>query len=167
MIGVCYVEGMPEGTYHAAVALDEKWRATAIGKIRMVRAFKYYGKLYVFHKDGDVKTAIIGSANLGVIKPKASNRKQYEVSSLTTDPSECWEILDLIRKVQGNACSANIADITDVPLIREVNTSLTGVDTMDQVPQAEAAIYARHKADISFVLTKRHKSEKYMISSDF
>lgn len=152
VIGMYYVEGMPEGTYRTAVALNEKWRADGIGEIRMVRAFKYHGKLYVFHKGGDVKSAIIGSANLGVIKPEANNRRQYEVSSLTTDSSECREILDLIRKMQSNACSANIADITDVPLIREVNTSLTGVDTVDQVPQAEVAIYARHKTEISFVL---------------
>ncbi len=152
IIGMYYVEGMPEGTYRTAVALNEKWREAGIGEIRMVRAFKYHGKLYVFHKDGDVKSAIIGSANLGVIKPEANNRRQYEVSSLTTEPSECREILDLIRKLYDARCSANIADVTDIPLIREVNTSLTGVDTVDQVPQAEVAIYARHKTETSFVL---------------
>ena len=164
VIGMYYVEGMPEGTYRTAVALNERWRADGVGEIRMVRAFKYHGKLYVFHKDGDVKSAIIGSANLGVIKPEANNRRQYEVSCLTTDPSKCREILDLIRKMQSNTCSANIADITDVPLIREVNTSLTGVDTVDQVPQAEVAIYARHKTEISFVLPIKVPAfdERYM-----
>lgn len=152
VIGMYYVEGMPEGTYRTAVAINEKWRAAGIGEIRMVRAFKYHGKLYVFHKNEDVKSAIIGSANLGVIKLEANNRRQYEVSSLTTDVSESREILDLIRKMQDNRCSANISDITDMPLIRELNTSLTGVDTVDQVPQAEVAIYDRHKTDISFVL---------------
>lgn len=152
VIGMYYIEGMPEGTYRTATALNEKWRSTGIGEIRMVRAFKYHGKLYVFHKGGVVKSAIIGSANLGVIKPEANNRRQYEVSGLTIDSSECREILNLIQKMQSNACSANIADITDVPLIREENTSLTGVDTVDQVPQAEVAIYARHKTEISFVL---------------
>ena len=152
VMGMYYIEGMPEGTYRTALSLNEKWRAAGVGEIRMVRSFKYHGKLYVFHKDGDVKSAIIGSANLGVIKLEANNRRQYEVSSLTTDPAESREILDLIRKLQDNRCSANIADITDMPIIREVNTSLTGVDTVDQIPQAEVAIYDRHKTEISFVL---------------
>lgn len=152
VMGMYYIEGMPEGTYRTALSLNEKWRAAGVGEIRMVRAFKYHGKLYVFHKDGDVKSAIIGSANLGVIKLEANNRRQYEVSSLTTDPAESREILDLIRKLQDNRCSVNIADITDMPIIREVNASLTGVDTVDQIPQAEVAIYDRHKTEISFVL---------------
>lgn len=152
VMGMYYIEGMPEGIYRTALSINEKWRATGVGEIRIVRAFKYHGKLYVFHKDSDVKSAIIGSANLGVIKPEANNYRQYEVSSLTTDPSESRAILDLIRKLQNNRCSANIAEITDMPIIREVNTSLTGVDTVDQIPQAEVAIYERHKTEISFVL---------------
>lgn len=152
VMGMYYVEGIPEGTYRTALALNEKWKTAGVGEIRMTRAFKYHGKLYVFHKDGDVKSAIIGSANLGVIKLEANNRRQYEVSSLTTDTAESKEIFDLIRKLQDNRCSANIADITDMPIIREVNTSLTGVDTVDRVPQAEVAIYDRHKTEISFVL---------------
>ena len=152
IIGMYYIEGMPESTYRTAVALNEKWKATGIGSIRAVRPFKYHGKLYVFRKDGNIKAAIIGSANLGVIKMDASNRRQYEVSGLTTDSSECSEISNLIEKLKDNRCSTDIADIADMPLIREINTSLTGVDTVDQVPQAEVEIYDRHKTDISFVL---------------
>ena len=152
VIGMYYVEGMPEGTYRTAIALNEKWRVAGIGEIRIVKAFKYHGKLYVFHKNGDVKSAIIGSANLGVIKIEANNRRQYEVSSLTTETSECQEILELVRKLQDNRCSVNIADIIDMPIIREVNTSLTGVDTVTQVPQAEVAIYDHHKTEVSFIL---------------
>ena len=89
VMGMYYVDGMPEGTYRTALALNEKWRDKGVGEIRMVRAFKYHGKLYVFHKNGDVKSAIIGSANLGVIKLEANNLRQYEVSGLTTELSEC------------------------------------------------------------------------------
>ena len=152
IIGMYYVEGMPEVTYRTAAALNEKWRNAGIGEIRMTRAFKYHGKLYVFHKDGAVKSAIIGSANLGVIKLEAANRRQYEVSSYTDDPVESREIFDLVQKLQDDKCSANIADITDLPLIREINTSLTGVDTVDQIPQSGVDIYKRHKTETSFVL---------------
>lgn len=152
VIGMYYVEGMPESTYRTAAALNEKWASSGIGEIRLVRAFKYHGKLYAFHKGGDVKSAILGSANLGVIKLEASNRRQYEVSSLTTDPVECREIMGLIEKLCDARCSANIADVVDMPLIREINTSLTGVDTVERVPQAEVSIYANHKTETSFIL---------------
>ena len=67
-IGMYFVEGMPEAMYHTAVAINKKWIAADIGEIRMVRAFKYHGKLYAFYKDQQVRSAIVGSANLGVIK---------------------------------------------------------------------------------------------------
>ena len=152
VIGMYYIEGMPEGTYRTALAINEKWRTSGVGEIRMTRAFKYHGKLYLFLKDNLPKSAILGSANLGVIKQEANNIRQYEVSSITDQPAECTEVLRLIRKMQEPRCSANIADITDMPIIREINTSLTGVDTVEQIPQTEVALYDRHKTEVSFVL---------------
>lgn len=152
VIGMYYIEGMPEGTYRTALAINEKWRVSGVGEIRMTRAFKYHGKLYLFLKDNLPKSAILGSANLGVIKQEANNIRQYEVSSITDQPAECTEVLRLIRKMQEPRCSANIADITDMPIIREINTSLTGVDTVEQIPQTEVALYDRHKTEVSFEL---------------
>ena len=152
VIGMYYIEGMPESTYRTALALNEKWKADGIGEIRLVKAFKYHGKLYAFLKDDSVFSAIIGSANLGVIKPEASNRRQYEVSALTKSTDEAEAILSHIRELQGNRCSADIADVHDMTLIREINVSLTGVDTVEQVPQTEVALYDRHKTDVSFIL---------------
>lgn len=152
VIGMYYVEGMPEAMYHATVALNQKWMDAGIGEIRMVRAFKYHGKLYAFYKDQQVKSAIIGSANLGVIKQEASNRRQYEVSAVTVEQTECGQISALIHDLAGPACSARIDEITDMPLIREVNVSLTGVDTVDQLPQTQVELFEKHKTDISFVL---------------
>ena len=152
VIGMYYIEGMPESTYRTALALNEKWKADGIGEIRLVKAFKYHGKLYAFLKDDSVFSAIIGSANLGVIKPEANNRRQYEVSALTKNTDEAGAILSHIRELQSNRCSADIADVHDMTLIREINVSLTGVDTVEQVPQTEVALYDRHKTDVSFIL---------------
>lgn len=151
-IGMYFVEGMPEGTYHTALEIDKKWKDAGIGEIRIVRAFKYHGKLYAFYKDGEVKSAIIGSANLGVIKLEASNRRQYEVSAVTTDRDECAEIATLIAKLASPSCSVNIEEAVGMPIIREVNTSLVGVDTVDQIPQAEVSLYEKHKTSTSFIL---------------
>ena len=151
-IGMYFIEGMPEGSYNAVLELNKKWREAGIGEIKIVKAFKYHGKLYCFYKDGQPFSAIIGSANLGVIKLDANNRRQYEISSITDDAAECREIADFIERLKIQNCSDNIASITGMPIIREVNTSLSGIDMVTQIPQTGVQLYAQHKTGVSFVL---------------
>lgn len=152
IIGMYYVEGMPEGSYHTAVKINKTWTDAGIGEIRMVRSLKYHGKLYVFFKEDQPIAAFIGSANLGVIKLEAANRRQYEISSITTDVDECMEIVSFIDRLKGPNISANIADISRMPLIYETNTSLTGIELVTQVPQANVEFYRRCAAYASFLL---------------
>jgi HKD family nuclease len=151
-IGMYFIEGMPEGSYNAALELNKKWREAGIGEIKIVKAFKYHGKLYCFYKDGQPFSAIIGSANLGVIKLDANNRRQYEISSITDDANECREIADFIERLKMQNCSDNIASITGMPIIREINTSLSGINMVTQIPQTGVQLYAQHKTGVSFVL---------------
>lgn len=151
-IGMYFIEGMPEGSYNIALALNKKWKDAGIGEIRIVKAFKYHGKLYCFYQDGQPFSAIIGSANLGVIKLDANNRRQYEISSITDDATECSEIAEFIERLKEQNCSSTIADITGMPIIREVNTSLSGIDTVTQIPQTGVQLYVQHKTGVSFVL---------------
>ena len=151
-IGMYFIEGMPEGSYNVALELNNKWREAGIGEIKLVKAFKYHGKLFCFYMQGQPFSAVIGSANLGVIKFDASNRRQYEISSVTEDVAECREIANFIEKLKENSCSDNIANITGMQLIREVNTSLSGIDTVTQVPQSEVQLYNQHKTNTAFVL---------------
>lgn len=151
-IGMYYIEGMPEGAYHVACEINERWQADGIGEIRLVRAFKYHGKLYCFYRDGSPFSAIIGSANLGVLKLEASNRRQYEAAMLMDEPDACASIADLIARMKADNCSANIQQITGMTLIREINTSLNNIENVTQVPQSEIKLYAQDRTDISFVL---------------
>ncbi len=151
-IGMYYIEGMPEGSYHTAVKINKKWADAGIGEIRIVRAFKYHGKIYCFYKNGEPFAAIIGSANLGVIKMEASNRRQYEISSVTTDNAECQEIAEFIEKLKRPNCSAKISDVTDMPLIHETNTALTGIELVTEVPPSNVEFYKRCSAYASFLL---------------
>lgn len=152
IMGMYFIEGMPESTYHAVMAINQKWKTTGVGEIRVVHTFKYHGKAYVFYKDGIPFSAIIGSANLGVIKLEASNRRQYEVAVLTTADEECSEIAELISKLASPICSLNIDDVCEMPISREMNRSLVGIDTVDQIPKTEVELYQKHKTNISFTL---------------
>lgn len=151
-IGMYYIEGMPEGSYHTAIKINKRWNEAGIGEIRIVRSLKYHGKLYVFYKENKPLAAFVGSANLGVIKLEASNRRQYEISSVTTDEAECEEIMEFIERLKGPNISANIADISGMPLIYETNTSLTGIELVTQVPQSNVDFYRRCAAYASFLL---------------
>ncbi len=151
-IGMYYIEGMPESSYHTALKINKKWSAAGIGEIRIVRAFKYHGKIYCFYKNEKPFAAIIGSANLGVIKMEASNRRQYEISSITSDNAECQEIATFIEKLKQPNCSAKISDIINFPLIHEMNTALTGIDLVTEVPPSNVEFYKQCPAYTSFLL---------------
>ena len=152
IIGMYFVEGMPEGSYHTALKLNKKWQESGIGEIRIVKAFKYHGKLYAFYKDNLPFSAILGSANLGVIKPEANNRRQYELSSITTDKNELSELTQFIDKLKAPNISNNIADVVGMPLIHETNTALSGIELVSTVPQSNVDFYKRCAAYASFLL---------------
>lgn len=152
IIGMYFVEGMPEGSYHTALKLNRKWQESGKGEIRIVKAFKYHGKLYTFYKDNLPFSAILGSANLGVIKPEANNRRQYEISSIITDQNELTEISRFIDKLKAPNISSNIADIDGMPLIHETNTALSGIEFVTTVPQSNVDFYKRCSAYASFLL---------------
>jgi len=151
-IGMYYIEGMPENSYHAALKLNKTWGDKGIGEIRLVRAFKYHGKLYCFIKDEICFATIIGSANMGVIKPDAISRRQYEIAALTEDIDKCSELLQFIETLKGPRCSANIENIRDMPLIHEQNISLDGVDSVSQMPPLGVKLYYQHQTHTSFTL---------------
>ena len=151
-IGMYFIEGMPESAYHTALKMDQRWREAGIGEIRIVKAFKYHGKLFCFYKDGSPVSAIIGSANLGAIKLEASNRRQFEMSALTTDPKEIQEISSHIEKLKQPGCSENISEVKGMPLVREVNTALNGIELVTSVPKSNVDFYERCKAYVEFFL---------------
>ncbi len=163
-IGMYYIEGMPESSYHTAMKINKKWNTSGIGEIRIVRSFKYHGKVYCFYKDALPFAAIIGSANLGVLKLEASNRRQYEIASLTTDINECNEISEFIENLKHFRCSARIDDILEMPLIHEKNTSLSGVELVTEMPPSNIEFYKRCTAQVSFLLPLKvpAKDERFM-----
>ena len=152
VIGMYYIEGMPEKIYYTALKINKKWNDMGIGEVRIVRPLKYHGKVYCFYKDGKPFSAVIGSANLSVLKLEANTRRQYEICSLTEDLDEAQEIADFIERVKAPSCSVNITEAGDMPLIREQNVSLTGIDSVDELPKTDVNIYMRHKTDLTFTL---------------
>ncbi len=151
-IGMYFIEGMPESAYHTAMKINKKWLDAGKGEIRIIKSLKYHGKLFCFYKNGTPFSAIIGSANLGVIKLEAANRRQYEISALITDKSEVSEIAKHIEQLKSSNCSDNIANIVGMPLIREINKSLNGIALVKPVPPSNVEFYKQCEPRVSFSL---------------
>lgn len=151
-IGMYYIEGMPEGAYHTAIRINEKWRESNSGEIRIIKTMKYHGKVFCFYKEGKPFSAIIGSANLGVIKLEANNRRQYEIAAITEEVEEVLKIAQHIDSLKQANCSENIGKINNMPLIREKNMALNEVELVTSVPHSNVEFYERCKAYVSFFL---------------
>lgn len=76
---------------------------SGVGEVRIVKSFKYHGKVYLFSKERAAVenretipvSAIIGSANFGVIKPEAANLRQYETAVLVEEPQVLQDTKEL------------------------------------------------------------------------
>lgn len=163
-IGMYFIEGMPESSYHTAIRINKKWQADGIGEIRLIKTFKYHGKLYCFYKEEIPFSAIIGSANLSVIKLEANNRRQYEIAAITTEEAEVTEIAKHIEDLRSFGCSSNIGDIEKISLIHDVNSALNGIELITQVPQSNVEFYKKCVGETSFCLPLKVPkfSERYM-----
>lgn len=151
-IGMYFIEGMPESSYRVALDINAEWNRKGIGEIRLVKSFKYHGKTYCFYKDGTIFSAIIGSANLGVIKLEASNRRQFETAILTDSIEVCNQANCLVQRLKQSICSENISKIAGMILIHEENSSLNNIENVDRIPMSEVSLYKQYLTKISFVL---------------
>lgn len=151
-MGMYYSEGIPENFYNTAIRINEKWVNQNIGEIRVVRSFKYHGKVYCFYKDEKPFAAVIGSANLGVMQLEASNLRQYELSVLTTDNAECLEIATFLEKLKLPKISARIDDVTDMQLLYEKNMALSNIENVSEVPPSNVAFYQKCTPRVDFLL---------------
>lgn len=151
-IGMYFIEGMPESSYRIALSINAEWNRKGIGEIRLVKPFKYHGKTYCFYKDSNIFSAIIGSANLGVIKLDASNRRQFETAVFIDGAEECSQANCLVQRLKQPICSENISEIAGMTLIHEENTSLNNIENVEKIPMSEVSLYQEYLTEISFVL---------------
>lgn len=161
-LGMYVLEGIPTRTLSLAKTINAEWKKLGKGEIRAVKCFKYHGKTYAFYKNGKVEKVIIGSANLSSIKPDAQTKRQYEISTLTTDPKLCQEIADFIERLKEPKYSANIDEL-DFKTVLDVNKDLEGDDNALKMPSQDYRIYKRHAVGPEFLLPLKvpKEAEKY------
>lgn len=169
IIGMYYHEGMPEGCYRLACDLHEEWKNRGIGEVRLVTPMKYHGKSYVFYRDETAFSAIVGSANLSVIKPDASNLRQYELAYRIEKTDDIVAISEHCQLLRRDNCSKAIDAITDMTIIPGHNTALDNVVGVERLTPDKSADYRQVAGDYSFALPLKvpAESEKMLVGPKY
>lgn len=159
IIGMYYHEGMPEGCYRLALELHEEWTSRGIGEVRLVIPMKYHGKSYVFYKDDVAFSAVIGSANLSVLKPDASTLRQYELAYRITSQHDIDAIAEHCRLLKRGNCSRAIDTVSDMTIIPGHNTALDNIVGVQRLTPDKSAEYRQAVGDYSFALPLKVPAE--------
>lgn len=164
IVGMYFIEGMPENIYNILLRMNQKWRDRGIGEINIVCTFRYHGKCYLFSRNGKPFAGIIGSANLGAISLNAQTRRQYEVSINIEDKDNLAELQEHIKELD-EKCSKIISDVPNIPLVRQENLKLKDVEHVDRINSDEIATYKRHLTgttiEIPLKVPKDHNDPKF------
>lgn len=160
IIGMYYHEGMPEGCYRLACELHEEWTQLGIGEVRIVIPMKYHGKSYVFYKNEEPFSAIIGSANLSVLKPDASTLRQYELAYRITDLPDVNAVAQHCNSLKRGNCSRAIDSVTDMNIIPGHNTALDNIVGVERLTPDQAADYRSAVGGYSFALPLKVPAEE-------
>jgi hypothetical protein len=107
IIGMHYLEKFTKLEYNAAVRLNDFLRVEKRGEVRLVKSFRFHGKLYVYSNINGASAGIIGSNNLSSIVE--SRTRIYEAASLISEQEFASKILEFIEELSVKAAD-NIAD---------------------------------------------------------
>lgn len=160
ILGMYYIEGIPEGLYHEAIKLHNLLQEHNTGEVRLIRPLKYHGKIYIFSQNQNYKVAYIGSHNLGAIKAEASNLRQYEISALTEKQEEIQELANFFDILKTAKCSLPITAITDMEIIREENRALIDQEFVEKITPEDVVAYKNHLTPISFEIPLKVPANK-------
>ncbi|HOW87072.1 MAG TPA: NgoFVII family restriction endonuclease [Candidatus Omnitrophota bacterium] len=102
LIGMHGFEGFTQSQIDAARYLDDYLRDKKIGQVRVVKAFKFHGKVYSFLNSQQTPFAsIIGSSNLSSI---LDDQNHYETDLYFDEKNMVSEIDGFITKLSKDAC---------------------------------------------------------------
>jgi hypothetical protein len=147
VIGMHYWEKFTEREYKTASEFDSYLREENRGSLKLVKAFKYHGKLYSWSNGNDVISGIIGSDNLGGI---TTGTRSYEISALFSEQNDARKIRSFIDELTAKT-TVDIAQYETDGRGFRINTKLLeGHEGVSIVDRARVVEVARSKTNISF-----------------
>src|ERR1700722_2768312 len=88
VIGMHYFDGITRLQHQSVQKLDALLKSTGRGFVKVVTAFPFHGKLYLFGNQTNPTASILGSSNL----TKIIYNRTFEADVLLTEPKEIRKI---------------------------------------------------------------------------
>ncbi len=136
IIGMHYLDKFTQIQYKAACRLNDYLRNRQKGEVRLVKPFKYHGKLYLYSNENGAFASIVGSNNLGSIVK--DNNRIYETSYLIDSKEDTSKVQSFISKLSASS-TANIADC-EISEFRENNDVLGNLENVEKISHHEHAL---------------------------
>ena len=148
IIGMHYWDKFTRLEYKAAVGLNDFLRGEKRGEVKIVKSFRFHGKLYSYSNAEGAFAGIIGSNNLSSIVD--SRTRIYEASALICEQKYAAKILEFIEALSSSAAD-NIADCP-IDEFKMCNTLLEDHENVQKVPQDEQANVISSLTNTQFVI---------------
>jgi hypothetical protein len=148
IIGMHYWDKFTMLEYNAAVGLNDFLRGERRGEVRLVRPFRFHGKLYLYSNANGAFAGIIGSNNLSSIVD--SRTRTYEASALLREQTQAAQMRDFIERLSVDA-TENLADcpITD---FKQSNKLLEDHENVKKVAPDEKADVISSLTETQFII---------------
>lgn len=133
IVGMHYFECFTKVQYKATLLLNEYLKSCKKGKVKLVTAFKYHGKLFSFSGEDGPFAGIIGSNNLSSIIETGT--RVYESSFLINDKEHTLQMQAFVEELSKNA-SRNISEL-EIETFIQANPVLEGHESVTKIPTAK------------------------------
>ena len=148
IIGMHYFDKFTKLEYNAAVALNDFLRKEKRGEVKLVRPFRFHGKLYAYSNSSGAFAGIIGSNNLSSIVE--SRTRIYEAAAIIDEQEYAARIKEFIDVLSSDAAD-NIADcgITESDF-KVYNKLLEDHECVNKITNEEKADILSSLTDVTF-----------------
>lgn len=152
VVGMYLESGIPESIYNRVRLLHKKWQDTGKGEIRFVNNMSYHGKVYLFWQpnqqgNDELKSAVLGSANLSVLAPLGSVSRQYELATTITNSDQLHELSTHIEELK-TSCTVSATNLNNFKVIHERIEVLGGIEEVLETTESEQDMYRSLQTDI-------------------
>lgn len=148
IIGMHYFDKFTKIEYNAAIDLHEFLTTQSIGSVKLVKPFKFHGKLYSYSKNSKVFSSVIGSDNLSSILD--SKTRVYESSIRLSDEKNAPEINNFILDLMNT--STEDIDKCNISEFKSLHNVLEDHEFVEKLTTQELANCVSNLTDIKFYI---------------
>lgn len=146
IIGMHYFDLFTRPQYETALGLNDFLIHEGRGEVRLVNAFRYHGKLYLYRNEEGAFAGIIGSDNLNSIVDDGIH--QYESSVLLREPAPVNQMSNFITRLIDTS-SKNITELK-INTFNTQNMLLEGQEHVEKVSTSRLADAVNKRTGVSF-----------------